>query len=134
MFLLDTDALIYSFKGVPEVVQQLHRHRTKQMALSVISYGELVYGAERSARRVDNLARIQRTTELFPVIPVTRAVMDTFGRLKATLQATGTVVDDFDLVIAATALTEGYTLVTNNVRHFTAVPGLRIVNWTNLSD
>jgi len=134
VFLLDTDTLIYSFKGVPEVVRQLRQHRTRQMALSVITYGELVYGAEKSARRLENLARVQQTAELFPVIPVTRATMDTFGRLKATLQATGTVVDDFDLVIAATALTEGYVLVTNNVRHFAAVPGLRVVNWAPLAD
>jgi tRNA(fMet)-specific endonuclease VapC len=58
------------------------------------------------------------------------ALMETFGSLKADLERRGSTVDDFDLVIASTALVFNYTLVTNNERHFRFIPGLRVENWT----
>jgi tRNA(fMet)-specific endonuclease VapC len=67
--------------------------------------------------------------ELFPVIDVSRAVVETFGSLKADLQRRGKGVDDFDLVIASTALVLNYTIVTNNEQHFRNIPGLRVENW-----
>jgi predicted nucleic acid-binding protein len=55
--------------------------------------------------------------------------METFASLKTEMEATGKRVDDFDLVIAATAIVQGCRLVTNNERHFRGVPGLEIENW-----
>jgi tRNA(fMet)-specific endonuclease VapC len=55
--------------------------------------------------------------------------METFAEIKADLQNQGNVIDDMDLLIAATALTMNYTLVTNNERHFSRIPGLQIENW-----
>jgi tRNA(fMet)-specific endonuclease VapC len=76
------------------------------------------------------MARVRRLAELYPLVDVTRAVMDSFAEIKATLSAAGTSVDDFDLVIGCTALTLNYAVVTNNARHFEKIPGLRVVNWT----
>ena len=59
----------------------------------------------------------------------TRAIMDSFGRLKSDLRRVGMPLDEFDLLIACTALTHGLTLVTNNTRHVDRVPGLRLANW-----
>lgn len=129
MYLLDTDTVICALKGVPEVIRGFERHRADRMAISVITYGELVFGAERSARRTENLARVSRVAELYPVVEVSRAVMDTFGRQKADLTRRGRPLDDFDLLIAATALTEGSCLVTGNTGHFNRIPGLRLENW-----
>ena len=56
--------------------------------------------------------------------------METFAEIKADLQNQGNVIDDMDLLIAATALTMNYTLVTNNERHFSRIPGLQIENWS----
>lgn len=130
MYLLDTDILIYALKNHPVVVRNLEETASAPKALSVITYGELVYGAMKSVRRQENLARVRRTGEIFPVIDVTRAVMDVFGSLKAELTTKGTPLDDFDLIIASTALSLNYSLVTNNERHFQRVPGLRVENWT----
>jgi len=129
MYLLDTDTLIYFYKGTSDVVESFRRNRAAAMALSVVTYGELVYGAMLSGRQTQNLARVHRTAELYAVLPVTRAVMDSFARVKADMCRAGTPVDDFDLVIACTALSNGLTLVTNNTRHFERIPGLRIENW-----
>lgn len=130
MFLLDTDILIYSLKGVEEVVENFRRHAASPKAISVISYGELVYGAEKSAQRAANLAKVHRLREIFPVLEVSCAVMDTFGTLKADLGRAGVAVDDFDLLIGSTALTFGYCLVSNNERHFSKIPDLTLQNWS----
>jgi len=81
-----------------------------------------------------NLAKVRRVAELFPVIEVSRAIMETFGSLKADLERRGRTVDDFDLVIASTALVLNYALVTNNERHFRYIPGLRVENWARRTE
>ncbi len=129
MYLIDTDILIYSLKGHSEVMDHLQRTATAPKALSVISYGELLYGARKSARPDENLARVRRLGEILPVIDVSPAVMETFGSLKARLEQDGRRLYDFDLAIAATAITIGYRLVTNNERHFARIEGLRLENW-----
>jgi len=130
MYLLDTDIVIFSLKGVPEVVENLRRRRRDPLALSVITYGELVWGAEKSERRVENLARVHRVAELYPILEVTRAVMDAFGVLKADLETAGPPIDDFDLLIGATALVHGCCIVTGNARHFRRIRGLDVEDWT----
>lgn len=130
MFLIDTDILIYSLKGDPLVVEHLNQSSASPKAISVISYGELIYGAHKSARPNENLARVRRLGEILPVIDISPAIMEAFGSLKADLEQGGNRLDDFDLVIAATAITIGYRLVTNNEKHFSRIEGLEIVNWT----
>lgn len=129
MYLIDTDIIIYSLKGVPEVVNSFRKYANEPKAISVITYGELVYGAEKSQFRINNLAKVHRVRELFPVAEVTPAIMDTFGELKADLSKDGIIIDDFDLIIAATALSMGYSIVTNNEKNFSRIPNLTLHNW-----
>ncbi len=60
--------------------------------------------------------------------------MDTFGRLKAELSRNGEVVDDFDLIIAATAITMGYSVVSNDEKLFSKIHDLSLENWTIVGD
>ena len=129
MYLLDTDTLIYFLKGHETVVQNFRNHVNKPKAISVITYGELIYGARKSERVPENLAKVYRLAELYPIIDITRPVMDSFGELKASLSASGSTVDDFDLQIGCIALMLNYTVVTNNTKHFKKIPGLKWVNW-----
>ncbi len=129
MYLLDTDTLIYFLKGHETVVQSFRTHANKSKAISVVTYGELVYGARKSERVPENMAKIHRLAELYPVIDITRSVMDSFGEIKALLSSSGTTVDDFDLQIGCTALMLNYTVVTNNIKHFKKIPGLKLANW-----
>lgn len=129
MYLLDTDTIIYALKGDRRVTRHFQDRATQPKALSVITYGELFFGAMKSSAPQANLAKVRRVAELFPVIEVSRAIMETFGSLKADLQQRGRGVDDFDLVIASTALVLNYALVTNNERHFRNIPGIRVENW-----
>jgi tRNA(fMet)-specific endonuclease VapC len=129
MYLLDTDTIIYALKGDRHVVRRFEEKVAQPKAVSVITYGELFFGAMKSSSQHANLAKVRRVAELFPVVEVSRAIMETCGSLKADLEHRGKVVDDFDLVIASTALVLNYTLVTNNERHYRHIPGLRVENW-----
>lgn len=128
-FLIDTDIIIYSIKGNPLVQQCFLKNEHIPKAISVITYGELLFGAKNSGKAEKNLAVVYRIKELFPVIEIDNAVMETFSDLKAILQKTGSLIDDMDLLIASTALTMNYTLVTNNEKHFGKIKGLKTENW-----
>lgn len=130
MYLLDSDIVIYTLRGHVTVVERMRQYGSVPKVLSVLTYGELLYGARKSQRPTENLAKIYRLTELFPLIPVTRSVMDGFAELKVKLESKGESVDDFDLMIGVTALSLNYAVVTNNERHFRRIPGLRVENWT----
>ena len=129
MFLLDTDTIIYSLKNHPNVIQNLKMHSDAPKAISIITYGELLFGAEKSERKIENLAKIHRVGEIFPIFNLSVGVMSVYGELKAKLSNNGICVDEFDLLIASTAISRGYTIVTNNVKHFEHIPALSITNW-----
>ncbi|MFW5722872.1 MAG: type II toxin-antitoxin system VapC family toxin [Desulfohalobiaceae bacterium] len=133
MFLLDTDTVIYSLKGHPQVVANLDHHRTDPLAVSIITLMELFYGAHKSQQPTANLAKVHTVGDALEIIPLGPAEADIFGRHKAELERSGTLLDDFDLAIAACALTRNLTLVTNNTAHFTRIPGLRLETWTRES-
>ncbi len=129
-YLIDTDMIIYSLKGHEKVNAEFHLRRSSPKSISVITYGELIYGARKSQHVEKNLARVYRISEIFPIIPFTPAVMDVFGELKVSQQRLGTVLDDLDLLIASTALAHNLILVTNNEKHFSRIKGLDIENWS----
>jgi tRNA(fMet)-specific endonuclease VapC len=127
-YLIDTDIVIYSLKNDVSVTRRLYQERTTPKSISVITYGELLYGARKSEHVEKNLAVAQRVAELFPVLQVDTVIMDTFGMLKSDLERDGNRLDDMDLIIAATALSHNLVLVTNNENHFGRIRDLQIEN------
>ena len=121
--------MIYSLKGFEKVIANFKLHADTPKALSVISYGELVYRANKSVQVENDLAKVHRLQEIFPVIDASKAILECFGGIKTNLSKKGITVADFDLLIGATAITFGYTLVTNNEKHFLKIPNLTVVNW-----
>jgi tRNA(fMet)-specific endonuclease VapC len=99
--------------------------------MSVISYGELLCGALKSRRPVENAAKVRHLCNLMPVVEVSPAVIETYAALRADLEKLCRRIDEFDLIIASTALYLSYTLVTNNERHFSNIPGLSLNNWSS---
>ncbi len=130
MFLLDTDTIIYSLKGNESVIQNLKRHQYDPLKISAISLMELYYGAYKSQKINANLAKVRRVENAMETIPVDFFISDTFGMMKAQLELQGTPLDDFDLIIAATALTQNLILISNNEKHFRRVDGLKLENWS----
>ena len=130
-YLIDTDIIIYSLKDFSDVNNQFKIHQNDPKLLSVITYGELLYGAYKSTNADKNLATIRRLAEIFPIVNVSPSVMETFGNLKASLEKSGAVIADLDLMIASTAIVHNLVLVTNNERHFGRISSLNIENWKN---
>jgi tRNA(fMet)-specific endonuclease VapC len=129
MYLIDSDILIYSLKNNTVVRKRFEENASIPKAISVISYGELYYGAKKSIQVERNLAIVRRISELFPIINTTKSIMETFADLKVELQAKGKLISDLDLIIAATALSLNYILVSNNEKHFKRIAALQIENW-----
>lgn len=128
-YLIDTDIIIYSLKNDDTVQRRFRETLTIPKSISVVTYGELVYGARKSKHIERNLAVTYRIAELFPILDIDRSIMDVFGEIKSNLVKRGTIIDDMDILIAATAMSLNLVLVTNNVRHFEKINDLRIENW-----
>ncbi len=128
-YLIDTDIIIFSINGNTHVQNLFLVNENIPKAISVITYGELLFGAKKSRNRERNLAVVYRIKELFPILNVDKAVIETFSGIKANIQKTGNIIDDMDLLIASTALTMNLILVTNNEKHFNKIKGLKIENW-----
>ncbi len=132
MYLLDTNIIIYSLKNNKIVNENLKKYKNSLFAISIITYGELIFGAEKSQQKTNNLAKIHEISEIFPILNLSSEIMNIFGSLKASLQKNGTIIDDMDLFIAATAIVNNYTLVTNNTKHFNRIEGLLLTDWTKI--
>ena len=129
-YLIDTNIIIYSIKGNSFVNDNFLKNENIPKSISVITYGELLFGAKKSQSYEKNIAIVYRIKELFPIIDIDKAIIETFSELKANMQKAGTPIEDFDLLIASTALTMNSILVTNNEKHFDRIKGLKIENWS----
>ncbi len=130
MFLLDTDTIIYNLKGNEAIKKNLQHHFDAPLKISVITLMELYYGAYKSEKFSSNLAKVRTIENSFEIIPAGKESAENFGLLKASLEKSGTRLDDFDLTIASCALAHNLTLVTNNLKHFSRIEGLKITNWS----
>lgn len=128
--LIDTDIIIYSLKSQLKVRQSFEKFLNLPKAISVITYGELMYGAGKSTNPEKNTAVVRRIGEIYPVLEITVPIMETFGQIKSLLEKQGRKKDDMDLIISATALVYNYKLITNNLKHFEDIPGLEVETWT----
>jgi predicted nucleic acid-binding protein len=128
-YLFDTDMCVYLFKGKPKIVEKLEQIPAKDLAVSIITIAELEYGAFYSERVQSNLERIASLEKKIQTVAITSSVTREYAKAKAVLRKQGAILEDFDLLIAATALTHNLILVTNNTQHFNRIDNLRIENW-----
>lgn len=130
-YLLDTNICIYLRQNrPPEVTARFRRLQHGDAVLSVITYGELAYGAERSRQRMQALESLARLVSLLPVLPLPEDAGAAYGEIRAALESRGDTIGGNDLWIAAHAKAAGLVLVTNNEREFRRVPDLKLQNWT----
>jgi tRNA(fMet)-specific endonuclease VapC len=129
-YLLDTNICIYIRQKRPaEVLRRFEQIAVGDAAISVITYGELRFGAEKNMSRDAALLRLQNLVGLLPVLPLSPTVGDRYGEIRAVLEQTGQKIGNNDLWIAAHARDTGLIVVTNNEREFKHVPGLKVENW-----
>ncbi|MCC7352330.1 MAG: type II toxin-antitoxin system VapC family toxin [Anaerolineae bacterium] len=127
--LLDTDTCVFALRGHASVRERLAAMGPDVIAISVITLAELYYGAACSARPAANQQAVNDFAQGITVLGVDPASAHAFGSIKAELRQKGALIDDLDILIAATARSSDLTLVTNNVEHFRRVSGLRLDKW-----
>lgn len=129
-YLLDTNICIYlSKRNHPGLRAKLAQIPVVEAGISVVTYGELVYGAFKSERRKENLHIIGELIEAFQPLPLPVAAGQAYGSIKESLRAKGQIIGENDLWIASHAMAEDYVLVTNNMREFKRIKGLQLENW-----
>ena len=129
--LLDTNICIYIQRQRPAaVLERFRRLKPGEVVISVITWGELAYGAEKSRQRDNVLALLEELVTMLPVMPLPETAGQTYGAIRAALEAKGQPIGNNDLWIAAHAKAAGLIVVTNNEREFRRVPGLQVRNWT----
>jgi tRNA(fMet)-specific endonuclease VapC len=127
-YLLDTNICIYFLKGQFDLHRKIEEIGEENCYLSEITIAELKYGTENSVQKEKNRKNNDEFQAKFKIIPVFPA-LDVYAKEKARLKTKGIVVDDFDLLIGATAIHNNLTLVTRNVRDFDRVNDIEIQNW-----
>lgn len=128
-YLLDTDICVYWLKGNRNIEEKAMHVGLDNLSISFITISELYYGAYKSQRVKENVNVVERFEAQLGVVDSDVGICGSYGKLKASLEKEGKIIDDADLFIAACALTRGSTLVTNNEKHFKRIKGLKIENW-----
>lgn len=132
MYMLDTNICIYAIKKKPEIVlKHLHDNLENGLAISVITLAELEHGVEKSAKPEKNALALMQFLSILNILSFDDRAAVEYGKLCAYLQKQGTPIGTMDMLIAAHAKAEGLTLVTNNIREFERVPGLKLENWAD---
>lgn len=128
-YLLDTDTCVFWLRGRPSVQAKMAAAGPEALSISVITLAELRYGADCSAQPDANHQAIDDFVGGVLVLAIDADIARAFGAIKAQLRRQGRLIEDFDLVLAATAVTRDLTLVTNNTDHFGCVTRLTITSW-----
>ncbi|RWO61403.1 type II toxin-antitoxin system VapC family toxin [Mesorhizobium sp.] len=127
IYLLDTNAVIAIMKGDAYLQARLMSYRPQDFALSAIVVHELYYGAQKSQRKADNLARIEALQ--FPILEFDREDARHAGEIRGTLATSGIPIGPYDALIGGQARARNLTLITRNVREFERIKNLTIETW-----
>lgn len=130
-YLLDTDTIIYWLKGNQDIEAKACMAGLDALAYSIISHAELYFGAYNSEQVEKNLQAIQLLRQKLKLLPFDENSALIFGKTKSGLKKQGNIILDADIMIASIAQANNLTLITNNSKHFTRIPGLKIENWVN---
>lgn len=128
-YMLDANICIYVMKTHPPALREKFNALAEQLCMSSITLGELFYGAEKSARRAENLKAIEQYVARLEVLPFADKAAAHCGQLRAELERAGTPCGPHDMQICAHARSEGLIVVTNNLWEFARMPGVRMENW-----
>jgi tRNA(fMet)-specific endonuclease VapC len=129
MYLLDTNTIIYYFKGQGNVAQNLTKVSALEVAISTIVLFELQVGIAKSNSPAKRTQQLQQLLSRINLVAFDQNAALASAKIRAQLEQQGTPIGQMDTLIAGTAVALQATLVTHNVKEFTRVSGLTIVDW-----
>ena len=128
--LLDTNTCIYFLNRASEkIVERFKQLSPSQIRLPSITVAELYYGAEKSKFKSRNREKAKRFVSTFEIVSFDEKACSAYAKVRYGLERSGTPVGPMDLLIASIGLAYNFTVVTNNVKEFQRVKGLKIENW-----
>ena len=127
-YLLDSNICIHFLRGKYNIIEKLNEVGIDNCAISEITLAELVFGAEKSANPKKNHILIEKIIGQLVMVPKFDAIQ-TFGKEKARLQSEGKMISDFDLFIGCTSIENDLIMVTENIKEFERIRGIKIENW-----
>lgn len=129
-YMLDTNICIYAIKHKPEkVLEELQRHDPSDVCISAVTYAELIHGVEKSATIEKNRLALSLLLANIEIFDFDAKAADCYGKIRAELEKKGSPIGPLDMMIAGHARSLEFTLVTNNMKEFSRVSGLRQENW-----
>lgn len=129
-YLLDTNVCIAYKKRKPGIPERIEALAAGQVVMSVVTWGELMLGVEKSQQRERSLEILKRVREIIPVVGTDEEVGNHYGSIRGQLEMAGTPIGPNDLWIAAHARALGIPVVTNNTGEFARVSGVTVEDWT----
>ena len=131
-YLLDTNICIYFLKGLFNLDKEIEKAGLSNCYVSEITIAELKFGAENSEHQEKNRKTVDLFLSKFSIIPIFNS-LDVYAKEKTRLRKKGLPLDDFDLLIGATAISNNLTLVTRNFSDFERLKGIDLENWVDQS-
>jgi|SRR4051794_22937590 len=128
-YMLDTNICIYVIKNRPAELREQFDRLAEQICISTITLAELYFGVEKSNRRIQNLQAVEQFVARLEALPFSAEAAAHYGQLRAELERAGEPAGPHDMLIGAHARSAGLIIVTNNLREFERIPGLRVENW-----
>ncbi len=133
MYYLDSCICIDIMRGkVPNMYKIMRRMDHRQFAIPAIVKAELSVGVEKSHNPAKGATMLERFLQPYEIVPFDDACTAQYGKIRAQLEAAGRKIGPNDLLIAATAIAHGATLLTHNVREFSRVPWLQVEDWDEI--
>lgn len=130
--LLDTNICVYMIKNKPPEVRELFEQFVPgDIAISSITVAELQYGVEKSAAREKNTSALEAFLLPLEIAPFDTDSALVYGKIRAELERQGKPIGGMDMLIAAQAIAQDFTLITHNLNEFERVSGLRCETWVN---
>ncbi|MDR2712615.1 MAG: type II toxin-antitoxin system VapC family toxin [Clostridiales bacterium] len=131
IYFLDTNICIFHLNNSRRNMSaRLKRIPVGDIRISSIVAAELLYGAEKSSKREHNLRQCKSFLSIYEIVPFDEDAAEHYGRIRAKLEHEGTPIGSNDIMIAATALSYGSVIVTNNTGEFSRVQDLVVEDWT----
>jgi len=127
-YLLDTNVCAFYFRNKHNIVGKLAKIGLSKCAISEITFAELMFGIELSRYKEENTEKLNAFTEYVSVIPIRNSI-SLYAKEKARLKSVNKTIDDFDLLIGTTAVTNNLILATDNVKHLSRIEKIKIENW-----
>jgi len=129
-YMLDTNICIYIIKKKPaKIFQVFSTLNVGDICISSITYAELQYGIFKSQHKEKNKIALINFLAPIDILNFTDKAAVCYGEIRAVLEKKGQIIGAYDLLIAAHALSEGFSLVTNNIKEFSKIPRIKLLNW-----